>query len=143
MNNRKYIGVPTQDEIIQQYNEILELTKGIVTYKQVKELVKSNPNIEVEVNYDSIYNYSKMPNGELKSDFITNIKDEDIEAIRYEYKNILVYCNIENGKSSYSNYITLYSDEGDQFGDEKYYDYEKEIERVAKMGLLKLNPNFN
>ena len=142
LNKRKYIGVPTQEEILEQYNDVLRLTNGIKTFKQVKDFAIKNPNFDIEVNCDSIYDYIKMPSGEYKLEFIEDVEDEDIETIRYEYKNIMVYFDIEDGIGEYSDCITVYSDEGRQFGDEKYYSYQNEIERVAAMGLLELNPNF-
>ena len=46
---------------------------------------------------------------------IEYVEDEDIETIRYEYKNIMVYFDIEDGIGEYSDCITVYSDEGRQF----------------------------
>ena len=127
-NQRKYIDVPTVEEIKKQYKEILELTKDITTFEQIQDFTKNNSDtIEVEVNWDSLSCY----------------KGEKIEVIRYEYKNILVYVDIVDGKAKPSEIITLYSDEGLQFGDLSIDKIEEEIERVAKMGLLEENNNFN
>lgn len=127
-NQRKYIDVPTIEEIKQQYREVLELTKDITTFKQIQDFIKNNSDtIEVEVNWDSLSCY----------------KGEEIEVIRYEYKNILVYVDIVDGKTKPSDLITLYSDEGLQFVDSSIDEIEEEIERVAKMGLLKENHSFD
>jgi hypothetical protein len=119
---RKYVGVPTQEEIIQQYNEIVVLTKDIKTLEQVQS-IENNNILDIEINYDSVSQCNKS---------------DKIEVIRYEYKNILVYANIQDDEIIYSTFITLYSDDGLQFADCIYNNYDDEIERVAKMGLLKL-----
>jgi len=129
MMKRKYIGVPTQEEIIQQYNELIEMTKDIITMEQILAFKQKNLDdgnyIDIEINYDSLEYY----------------KGEPIEVIRYEYKNIMVYANIENGKVDHNPYITLYDDDGEQFADELYYDYDKEVQRCADMGNLELVEN--
>lgn len=125
---RKYLGVPTIEEIKEQYNEILELTKDVTTFEQIKDFMKKNAGvIDIEVNGDVLSEY----------------KGEEIEDIRYEYKNILVYRHFINGKDIYSNAITLYDDEGEQVTDSFINKIESDIELVAKRGLLKLNPEFN
>lgn len=126
--NRKYLGVPTQEEIIQQYSEITEMTKNIRTVAEVLEFQQTNPNdgypIDVEINYNAMSAYTNEP----------------IEVIRYAYKNILVYADIKDGGVQHRRQITVYDDDGDiQFGDEVYNDYEQEIDRVASMGLLRRN----
>lgn len=128
MNKRKYVDVPSLEEIREQYNKIVELTKDITTFEQIQYFINNHPEIiEVEVNYDSLSEY----------------KGEDIEVIRYEYENILVYVYVKDGKTKPCDSITLYSDEGLQFGDTYINEIEKEIERVAEMGLLELNSKFN
>lgn len=122
-NIRKYVGVPTQEEITKQFNEISSLTEGIATFKQVKEFMSKYPNIEIEINGDSVEFYD----------------NDGIDLIRFEYKNILAYLEVDGYDSKMSEYITLYSDTGLQFGDCKYCDYDKEIERVAKLGHLEVS----
>lgn len=118
---RKYVGIPTQEEIIDQYNEITELVCEIDNIEKVLNFKKANSNIEIEINNKAIKEYN----------------NEQIKTIRYEYKNILFYANIDNGIISVNPYITLFDDEGAiQFADELYNEYDKEIERVAKMGIL-------
>lgn len=126
MKNRKYIGVPTQKEINSQFTELHRLIKDISTIEQARELASNHPNIDVEINGDSLDYY----------------KGEAIETIRYEYKNILVYSDIKNNTAKVCNCITLYSDDGLQIGDSDYYDFSEEIEEAAKMGLLEKNTEF-
>lgn len=126
MNNRKYIGVPTQKEINSQFAELYRLIKNISTLEQVRELISNHSNIDIEINGDSLDYY----------------KGETIETIRYEYKNILVYSDIRNNTAQVCNCITLYSDDGLQIGDSDYYDFSEEIEEAAKMGLLEKNKEF-
>lgn len=121
MNERIYVGVPSQEEIKTQYNEIVGMTKEVSTIEQLLKFKELNKGIEIEVNHNNINEYNNDP----------------IEVIRYGYKNILVYANIKDGKTQYNDYVTLFNDEGDiQFADALYYNYNEEIERVAKMGLL-------
>lgn len=127
-NQRKYIGVPTLEEIKEQYETLLNLSKDIVSFNQVQDLLNKYPNmLDIEINYDSLECY----NG------------EDIEVIRYEYKNLLIYMNIEDGKASLSESITLYSDDGLQFCDTPIDKIEEEIESAYKMGLLTEYDEFN
>lgn len=101
-NQRKYIDVPTIEEIKQQYNEVLELIKDITTFEQVKELMKNYSRVlNVEINYNSISDY----------------KGEEIKTIRYEYKNILFYFGIADGKAELSSPIIMYDNEGQEFGE--------------------------
>lgn len=126
MNNRKYIGVPTQKEINNQFTELYKLIKNISTIEQARELISNHPSIDVEINGDNLDYY----------------KGETIETIRYEYKNILVYSNIRNNTAQIGDCITLYSDDGLQIGDSNYYDFSEEIDEAAKMGLLEKNKEF-
>jgi hypothetical protein len=122
---RKYVGIPSQEEIIQQYNEITTMTKNILTIEQMLNFQRTHYSkgmlINIEINYEHIDKY----------------KSEPIDIIRYEYKNILVYAKINNGNVEHIKTITLYNDKGSlQFADALYNEYDKEIERVATMGLL-------
>lgn len=122
MLTRKYVGVPTQQEIIEQFNEVSKKIKNITTFEQIEKFLKNKEVNEIEINYSPLYEYDGEP----------------IEVIRYDYKNILVYVYIENKEIKINECITLYDDYGDQFADERFDNYEKEIERVAKMGRLEL-----
>lgn len=116
---RKYIGIPTQEEVIEQYNALKEIVKDVKTYEQIIELIKQH-HVNVEINYDDLKSFKQ---------------DDDIEVIRYEYKNILVYHYMN--KTNIDEYITVYSDDGFlQFADCLYYEFDAEVKRVAKMGLL-------
>lgn len=127
-NKRKYIGIPTLEEINEQYETILNLAKDVVTFNQVKELADKYSNmLEIEVNWEPLSYY----------------KGEEIEVIRYEYKNLLVYVDIEDGKAIPNDLITLYSDDGLQFKDAPIDKIEEEIESGAKMGLLIENDEFD
>ena len=127
LNQRKYLDVPSQKEIIEQFNEIKALIQGITTFQQVKEFSEKYPDIEVEINGEEFNLYN----------------NEELETVRFEYKNILVYLDIEDNQSNVSECITVYDDDGEQFADCKYFEFHTEVERVANMGLLKPNPNFN
>lgn len=121
---RKYVGVPTQDEITSQFKELKDIVGNVATLEAIKEVKKNHPNIDIEINYDIMDTY----------DGVTPIR-----TIRYEYKNILVYYNIDDfGTPTADIFITVYSDDGLQFGDHQYDVYDDEIERVAQMGLLTL-----
>lgn len=121
-NKRKYVGVPTQEEIIEQFNQLNEITKGITTIEEILKFKEKYKSIAIEVNYDRLEEY----------------QNETIECIRYEYKNILAYTYVEDGENKLNPYITVYSDDGEQFAQEKFDDYEKEYNRVYKMGCLEL-----
>lgn len=117
-NKREYLGVPTQSEIIEQFNYLNSRIQNIITLNDLLKLKNDKEIIDIEVNYDTLEKY----NG------------EKIEVIRYEYKNILAYAYIENDKAKLNECITVYSDDGEQFAEEKFYEYEK----VYKMGNLQL-----
>jgi len=122
---RKYDGVPTQKEVIEQYNELKEIVSNITTLEQINKLIEQNKAdnrfMDIEINYDIIRAYNNEP----------------ITIIRYEYKNILVYYNIKDNMAIADGYVTVYSDEdGMQFTDCKYDDFDQEVERCNKMGLL-------
>lgn len=120
---RKYIDVPSNEEVTQQYNYLVSIVKDVKTVEQVIKFSKKHTNIEVEINYDSI------------KDFLSRDEDE-IEAIRYEYKNIMMYVDIEDGEVEIPKKIYLYTDDGMEIGYAPYDSFDTEIENLYKEGYL-------
>lgn len=116
---RKYKTVPTKQEVEAQLNELLAKVKGIHTIEQLRQFDKDTKDVIVEANYDGI-------------DFFDDEHDV-LDVIRYEYKNILVYFNINNDMAVLDEHITVYSDDDIQFDAVKLEDYDKEVERVRKL----------
>lgn len=126
-NQRKYVGIPSLEEIKEQHETILNLAKDVVTFNQVKELAeKYSKTLEIEVNWEPLSYY----------------KGEEIEIIRYDYKNLLVYVNIEDGKAIPDDFVTLYSDDGLQFKDAHIDKIEEEIESAYERGFLVYESGF-
>ena len=120
---RKYIDVPSNEEITQQYNYLVSIVKDVKTVEQVIEFSKKYTNIEVEINYDSI------------KDFLSRDEDE-IEAIRYEYKNIMMYVDVEDGEVEIPKKIYLFTDDGFEIGYAPYDGFDTEIEKLYHEGFL-------
>lgn len=121
---RKYTTVPTRKEVEEQLNSLVARVKNISTIEQLREFDTENRDVIVEANYDGI-------------DFFDDERDE-LDVIRYEYKNILVYFNIHDGVAVLDEHITVYSDDDIQFDSVKLGDYDKEVERVAQLVKFEL-----
>lgn len=78
-----YDEFPTMEEIKRDYNELMEIIKGVKTIEQAKEM--ENKGFVVEINGVSIEEYI---NGEGYNEGKT---DENIEWIRYESYGCLSY----------------------------------------------------
>lgn len=121
---RKYVGVPTKEEVETQLNELVERVKDITTIEALRKFKEENKNVLVEANYDCL-------------DYF-NDKYDELDVVRYEYKNILVYFNIFDGKAVLDENITVCSDDDIQFDAVKLEDYDAEVERVSKFLKLEL-----
>ena len=120
---RKYVDVPSNEEITQQYNYLVSIVKNIKTVEQVIEFSNKYTNIEVEINYDSM------------KDFLNRDEDE-IETIRYEYKNIMMYVDIEDGEVEIPKKMYLFTDDGFEIGYAPYDSFDTEIEKLYNEGFL-------
>lgn len=109
-----FINEPTREDIAKQYNEIVKMTKNVFTKEDIVQLQKNNSDFfhenleEIEINYEDIKNY----------------KGGVIYVIRYEYKNILFYVNIEDNKTIPDEYIGVYWNEGWDYTECNYNDFE-------------------
>lgn len=116
---RKYLEIPTYEEVMAQYQTIVSQTKELTTISEIQQFAKQHPEYLIEINYDSVQAVD------------TN---DEIEVVRYEYKNLMIYANIEDGDVIYYPWMTLYDDEGNQFDDCRYLveeEYWTEINRVT------------
>jgi hypothetical protein len=116
---RIYVGVPTKQEVKTQFDYVKKIVKNAKTIEEIRAIgIKYD--MRIDVNFNEIEDYS----------------GEVIEDVRYEYKNVMVYVHIENDKITINPYVQVFSDDWQQFSQELIKDYDKEVERVNKMGLL-------
>lgn len=92
----------TKTEVKKQVKELTAIVKNITTYEQAKAVENLMSN-ETEINYQPISRYDGEP----------------IEAIRYEYKDILAYFYIEDGKARMNECISVYDEWGTEIYDGK------------------------
>ena len=57
LNKRKYIDVPSNEEIKQEYEYLASIIKDVETVEQAVEFSKKYPSIEIEINYENIEDY--------------------------------------------------------------------------------------
>lgn len=145
LNKRKYIDVPSNEEIKQEYEYLASIIKDVETVEQAVEFSKKYPNIEVEINYEDIDRYLETREEREDRDVIEDERGNkgEIEVIRYEYKHIMIYVYFENDKPQVKDEVYLYSDEGVELGEAPYNDFESTLKDLYDRGFLELNPNYS
>lgn len=83
-------------KMIIQYRSLMKLVRNVTEIEDIYRVSQHEGVDNVEVNYNPLNEY----------------EGEEIVTIRYEYKNILVYVNIEGGKTIINPYIVVYDNEG-------------------------------
>lgn len=107
--NRTYLEIPAYEEVVEQYEEIETLIKEVLTMEDVYEFAKAHPQIEIEVNGDSLEEWDEN-------------EDSEIDWVRFGYKNLHVYKvpNHQTNQLEMDDPFTLYSDMGCQFNNRNY-----------------------
>ena len=128
---RKYLEIPAYEEVLEQYQTIVGQTQNLTTISAIQAFAQQHPEYLIEINYDSVQ--------------VVDPTDE-IEVVRYEYKNLMIYASIKDGEVVYYPWMTLYDDEGNQFDDCRYLveeEYWTEINRITShfQGFTP-NPNY-
>lgn len=98
MSDVVYLGKPMLLEVKSQFNELMEMTKGISTINQIKELQGQYLNdLEIEVNGDVLTNYNE---------------EDTIDVIRYDFKNIMVYVYVKGCYLVQEDEFSIFNNEG-------------------------------
>ena len=129
---RKYLEIPSYEEVLEQYQTIVTQTQHLTTIEAIQAFAISHSDYLIEINYDAL---SEVSPG------------SDLEVVRYEYKNLLIYATVQEGVVEYYPWMTLYDDEGNQFDDRPYlieHEYWSEIEGVVSLRpqWFTLNPDY-
>lgn len=117
MNDLRYLGESRLLAMKEQYDELLQIARGVISINQIKELQSQYVNdLEIEVNGDILSNY----------------KGEEITFIRYDFKNIMVYMYINDNDVTPAKEISLYADDGMHIDDVTLLEIENALDKLAR-----------